>query len=253
MAIIVLGAVPFIGIGWLSALHSVALSVLILLPAPWSLGIFAGLVVAPLPLAFALGAPDLGAYYSVVVAWRTLAPFTVIWLVSAIRQLETARQSLAQEAVTRERLRIDAELRRALGGSLEAIAADAEQASALVRQSPSSVEELLRATVERSRRTLAQVRRMVSSYQHLSLRAELDAAAALLNAAGIATHVEFPDDDFPSSVEASLHAELRSATARLLRDEATRSCVIVVAHENGRPRLELRSDTGPRPTGRITS
>jgi len=77
MAIVIIGAVPIIGIGWLSALHSLAVSVLILLRPRWSAGIFAVLVAAPIPLALPLGAPDYAPYYSITVAWRSLPPVRI--------------------------------------------------------------------------------------------------------------------------------------------------------------------------------
>jgi two-component system, NarL family, sensor histidine kinase DesK len=242
MAVVIIGAVPIIGIGWLSSLHALAVSVLILVRPRWSLAIFGALVAAPIPLAFALGGPQFGPYYSVAVAWRSLAPFVVIWLICAIRQLEAARFHLAEEAVTRERLRIDDELRRTLGGELEAIAGTAERTSALVGRSPATVEAELRALVEGSRRTLAETRRLVRGYQQVSLRAELDTAATLLAAAGIEARVVLAGRDLPDTVEETLRSGLRSAVARLLRDETTKACVITVVQSNGRVRLELRSE-----------
>ncbi len=122
--------------------------------------------------------------------------------------------------------------------ALEAIADQAEQASALVGRSPATAAAELRALVDRSRRTLAEARRLVRGYQQVSLRAELHTAATLLTAAGIKTRVVLPSGDLPDTAEAAL----RSATARLLRDDTTRSCVITVARQDGRVRLELHSE-----------
>ncbi len=201
-----------------------------------------GLVAAPIPLAIALGAPKYGPYYAYGVALRSMTQFVVIWLLGAIRQLEAARLALAEEAVIRERLRIDGELQQTLGVALEAIADQAEQASALVGRSPATAAAELRALVDRSRRTLAEARRLVRGYQQVSLRAELHTAATLLTAAGIKTRVVLPSGDLPDTAEASLRSALRSATARLLRDDTTRSCVITVARQDGRVRLELHSE-----------
>jgi two-component system sensor histidine kinase DesK len=245
MAVVIIGAVPIIGVGWLSSLHALAVSVLLLVRRRWSLGIFLALVAAPIPLAVALGAPKYGPYYAVTVAWRSLTPIVLIWLIGVIRQLEAARLTLAEEAVTRERLRIDGELRRTLGAALETIANQAAHASALVGRSPATVEEALRGLVQGSRRTLAEARRLISGYQQVSLRAELDTAATLLAAAGIETRVVLPDGDLPDTAGEPLRPALRSATARLLRDDATRSCVITVARQGGQVRLEVRSE----PTG----
>jgi two-component system, NarL family, sensor histidine kinase DesK len=242
MAAVIIGAVPIIGVGWLLTFHTLAVSVLILVSPPWSLVIFAGLVAAPVPLTIALGAPEFGPYFAAAVAWRSLAPFVLIWLGCAIRQLEEVRLTLADDAVTRERIRIDGELRRTLGAGLEAIVGRAERADTLVGQSPDAVEGELRAVAEESRRTLAEARRLVRTYQRVSLGAELDTAATLLTAAGIQARVVLPDAELPDTVEEKLRSALRSATARLLADDATRSCVITVVRQQGRTRLELRSE-----------
>ena len=242
MAVVIVGALPITWVGWLLNLDALAVSVLLLVRRRWSLVIFAGLVAAPIPLAIALGAPKYGPYYAYGVALRSMTQFVVIWLLGAIRQLEADRLALAEEAVIRERLRIDGELQQTLGVALEAIADQAEQASALVGRSPATAAAELRALVDRSRRTLAEARRLVRGYQQVSLRAELHTAATLLTAAGIKTRVVLPSGDLPDTAEAALRSALRSATARLLRDDTTRSCVITVARQDGRVRLELHSE-----------
>jgi two-component system sensor histidine kinase DesK len=250
IAAVIIGAVPIIGVGWLSTLHSLAVSVLILVRVPWSLAIFAGLVAAPIPLAVALGAPVYGPYYSVAVAWRSLVLFVLLWQIAAVRQLHAARLTLAEDAVTRERLRIESELHLTLGAALEAIADQAARASMLARQRPAAAEEEVRALGEGSRQTLAKARRMVRGYQQASLRSELDRATTLLAAVGIESRVVLPDDDdLADAVEASLRSTLRSAVARLLGDDATRSCVITVTRRDGRLWLELR----PEQTGQMTT
>jgi hypothetical protein len=59
---------------------------------------------------------------------------------------------LAEEAVVRERLRIDGELRRTVGAALETIAATASRADGQL----SAAEAELGVLVDRSRRTLAE-------------------------------------------------------------------------------------------------
>ena len=249
MAAVILGTLPLIGTSWLTSLHSLAVSVLIIMSAPWSLLAVAGLVAATAPLAIAFGDPQWAAFYTVSVIWRGAAVFVLVWLVGATRRLEQARLLLADEALTRERLRIDAELRRTLGAALEAIAARGRRASTLAAGDTATAEDELRALVEGSRRALAQARRTIRGYQRLSLRAELDSAAALLTAAGIKTWVELPRGELPDTVDAAPRAALRAAVARLLRDDAARRCSLVVTRQGGRVRLELRAGgTGPEMT-----
>jgi two-component system, NarL family, sensor histidine kinase DesK len=246
MAVVILGALPFIGTSWLISLHPLAVSVLIIVRPPWSLLAVASLVAATAPLAVAFGHPQWAAFYAVSVIWRGAAVFVLVWLVGATRRLEHARLLLAEEALARERLRIDCELRRTLGAALEAIAARGRRASVLAAGDAAMLEDELRALVEGSRRALAQARRTIRGYQRLSLRAELDGAAALLAAAGISTRLELPCGELPETVDTAPRAALRAAVARLLRDDVVRRCSIVVTCQDGRVRLELRADgTGP--------
>jgi two-component system sensor histidine kinase DesK len=249
MAVVILGAVPVIGTGWLPALHALAVAILIVVRPPWSLPILVGLVAATAPLAIVFGDPEWAAYSAATVVWRGASVFVLVWLVGATRRLQAAREALADEAVARERLRIDGELRSTLGAALEAIVAKGQRATALAPQDPTLAGGELRGLVEGSRRTLAETRRLINGYQRLSLRAELDSATILLTAAGIETRVVLPAGDLPERLEAAPRAALRAAVARLLRDDAARRCAITVTNEGRRVRLELRSDgTGPATT-----
>jgi hypothetical protein len=62
-------------------------------------------------------APATMAYYLVTVLWRSAAVVVPTWLVGAVRRLQEDRRALADEAVVRERLRIDTELRATLGAA----------------------------------------------------------------------------------------------------------------------------------------
>ena len=246
MAVVILGALPFIGTSWLISLHPLAVSVLIIVRPPWSLLAAAGLVAATAPLAIAFGHPQSVAFYAVsVICWGSVV-FVLVWLVGAARRLEHARLLLAEQALAHERLRIDGELRRTLGAALEAIAASGRRASALAAGDAAGVEDELRALVDGSRRALAQARRTIRGYQRLSLRAELDSAVALLTAAGIQSRVEVPRGELPNTVDDHARAALRAAVAALLRDDGARRCLIVITRQDGRVRLELRTGgTGP--------
>src|SRR5215472_9449810 len=254
MAVVILGALPFIGTSWLISLHSLAVSVLIIVSLPWSLLAAASLVAATVPLAAAFDDPHYWtAFYTVSVVWRGAVVFVLVWLVGAARRLEHARLLLAEQALARERLRIDGELRCTLGAALEAIAASGGRASALAAGDAAALEDELRALAECSRRALAQARRTIRGYQRPSLRAELDSAAALLTAAGIQARVEVPRGELPQTVDDDARAALRAAVAALLREDGARRCSIVATRQDGRVRLELRAGgTGPA-TARVVA
>jgi two-component system, NarL family, sensor histidine kinase DesK len=249
MAVVIIGALPVIGTSWLTSLHALGVSALIVLRPPWSLLVVAGVLAAPAPLAIGFGDPQWAAFSAISVVWRGAAVFVLVWLVGATRRLQEARVVLAEQAIAHERLRIDGELRRTVGAALEAIVARGEGAIALAAWNPAMVEDELRVLAERSRRALAEARRMIRGYQRRSLRTELDAAAALLAAAGIQTRLVLPGGDLPETVDAGPRAALRAAVARLLHDGAARDCWIVVTRQDGRVQLELRLDgSGQAPT-----
>jgi two-component system, NarL family, sensor histidine kinase DesK len=241
MVAVVTAAVPLAGAYWLPVFAVVAVSAVLVLPWPWSLAAATAVVLAQWPLATAVdeGLPAAQAYYVFTVWWRASALFVPIWLLGAIRQLESARRALAAEAVVHERVQIDDELRRTVGPELDAIAARGERAAALVAApaGPDDAEAAaaaeLRALVDGSRRALAEARQLVNGYQHGSLTAELERAATLLTAAGIATRVELPDRPLPPTADESVRAALRAATTRVLQDDAARACIIRVVEDGG--------------------
>jgi two-component system sensor histidine kinase DesK len=242
IAVVILGAVPVVGTGWLPTLHVLAVSVLLTVRPPWSLLAVAGLVAATAPLAIAFGNAQWAAFTTATVMWRGAAVFVLVWLVGATRRLHAVREVLAEEGVARERLRIDGELRRTVGTALEAIIASAQRVNMLAGRDLAMLKDELRALVTGARRALADARRMISGYQRLSLRAELDSAASLLTAAGIQTRLELPAGTLPELLDAAPRATLRAFIARLLRDDTVRHCTILVTRADGRVRLELRCD-----------
>ena len=201
VVIIIAAAVPLVGQGWLPSFFAVAVCVLAVLPWRWSLPGVAALAVAqaPLALAFPLANPAAirGApyYYAVTLLWRTSAVFVPVWLVAVVRQLEAARSDLARDAVLRERLAVDARLRATLGVALASISARAEISASLTGTDPGSAARGLAALVEISRGSLADTRQLLSGLRQPALRAELETAAELLTAAGIATRLVLPAGD----------------------------------------------------------
>ena len=251
-AVLILGAVPLAGAGWLPSLHALIVSALIVLRPPWSWLAALAVVIAQTPLlevaeTSLLAAPS---YYTLTVVWRAASVFLPVWLIGAILRLEATRQALADEAVVRERVRIDDELRRTLGSALDAIVARGERAGDLVGRDDRAAADELQTLVQGSRQALADARQLVSGYQQPSLRAEVDTAAGLLDAAGLPTRVEWPEGDLPDTIDDAVRSALRSATARLLRDGAVGGCAIVVTNDAGRVQLALKpEDASPSPVG----
>lgn len=252
MTAVIVAAFPFAGVHWLRALSAVALGVLIVLRPPWS-RLLAGLVLTiPLPIAliFADNVPE-ALWTALVVSWRTTVLFVLVWLAASVRRLQRSRLALAEEAVARERHRLDDELEQSLGAALERIVARGQRACARIDLSPAELEAELRALVDGARATLAEARRMIRGYRQVSLHAELEAAATLLTAAGIETQVVVARGELPGPAEATLRMALRAATARLLRDDSAETCVITLTKEDEQVRLDVRADGSLAPIAEV--
>jgi hypothetical protein len=246
LAAVVTAAVPAAGTHWLPVYAVVAVSAMLVLPWPWSLVVAAGVTLGQAPLALAIDSPvpSAASYYVFSVWWRASALFVPLWLLGSVRQLEAARRALAEDAVVRERLRVDREVRATVGTALASIAARGELvASRLAGGDGGPPAADVRALSEDSRRALAETRRLVNGYRRPSLAAELETAATLLAAAGVDARVELPGAGLPPDAGSAVRAALRDATAAVLRDETAASCVIAVGYEGGQVRLDVR--TGP--------
>src|SRR5438132_3992163 len=161
MAAVIIGMLPVIGVPWVGILYILTALVLVTVRRPWSFLLYGVLVAAPTPLTFAFGQPQWALYFTTGMLMFPVPLAVGIWSIRGARQLQAARLALAEEAVVRERLRIDGEVRETLGAGLEQIATCGERAGELVISDPQARAQELRGLVGSARRTLAEARRMV--------------------------------------------------------------------------------------------
>lgn len=243
MTAVVVAATPSTGSTWLPTYAFVAVSALLVLPWPWSLAAAAGVVAVQAPLSLAMDEPfDAAAsYYAFVVWWRATALFVPVWLLGIARQLDVARRALAEDAVVRERLRIDDELRRTVGTALAAVAARGRRAVAEDGEDELAGEAS--ALADDARRALASARRLVNGYRQPSLAAELETAASLLTAAGVRTRVELPAGGLPDApADGDVRDALRAAVSARLQDGAAGACVVRAVADGARVRVEVEAE-----------
>ncbi len=160
---------PFIGQSWDWMPWTVAAAALCALPTRIAWPLFVLSVIAAGASVFLLG---FGAYsglevqtgigYMIATADDGLIVFGLSRLVMAVTRLHQTREELARTALSRERLRLDGELRHLLGGKLQAIAFRMRTAA---RQEPGEARHSLREGIELARRTLAEVRATASAYR----------------------------------------------------------------------------------------
>ena len=246
MAIIVVGATPLLGADWLYAWSALMASVLVATPSPFAFPavacILAGVGLWASRLNNGFGIPLYGAgqslYFPLGVADRAATVFVLVWLVGALRRVQSARGALAEAALQTERERIDAELRASVGAELEDIVRTGTRAKHAVRQDPLQAAEELNSLVKGSRRALANARRMIRGYQFTSPAAELEKVALLLRAAGIETTVAVAGADVPSRLDQSARTALQETVARLLSQAAAGPIVLKLDYSSGQFRLE---------------
>ncbi|WP_460340902.1 sensor histidine kinase [Actinoallomurus acanthiterrae] len=154
---------PIVGWQWDWMPWTVAAGVLCVLPARWAWPLFV-LIVGAAGLTAALTGTGVhgSIFLMIVIADDGLIVFSVAALVGTVERLSAAEEELARLALIRERLRLDGELRDALGGKLQAIVFRMRKAA---REDPPEARLDVREATELARRTLAEVRATAGAYR----------------------------------------------------------------------------------------
>jgi two-component system sensor histidine kinase DesK len=162
--------------------------------------------------------------------------------------LHAARTELAELAVGRERLRVARDLHDLLGQSLSAISLKGDLAGRLLHSDASAARAEIEGLTRVARDALRGIRAVTRDQYAVSLRTEVDAAAALLATAGIGVSVELDVPDLPGPVEGMLAWAVREGVTNLLRHSDARTCSITTTRSDGTFRLEIVSDGARPPT-----
>jgi two-component system, NarL family, sensor histidine kinase DesK len=170
-------------------------------------------------------------------------------LAGLVVELHAARGELARMAVAEERLRFARDLHDLLGYSLSAITLKSELTHRLVVRQPAKAQEQLSEVLDISRRALADVRSVASSYRELSLDAEAGSARSVLIAADVEVHLDFAHGELPVQVRTVLATVLREGVTNVLRHSKAERCEITVRQEGGQVRMDIVNDgVAPAPT-----
>jgi two-component system sensor histidine kinase DesK len=163
-------------------------------------------------------------------------------LSSALWEVHAAREELARMAVTEERLRMARDLHDLLGHTLSLIILKSELAGRLVEQEPSQAAQEIHEIERVARRTLREVRVAVAGYRQPRLASELDAARQLLEAAGIACHIEQTAEALPQAADAVLAWTVREGVTNVIRHGRAQHCTISITDGAGSIRVEVIND-----------
>lgn len=241
VALVYGAGLPLLGQPWVHTMLALATAVLLGLPSPWSWSVFAVLVLAVTPaLATTLGLAPL---WPMLMASKALAIGIMVRLVGSLRRLAEARAELVTAAVGQERLRVEAQLARAVGADLADIVRRARRLSGGLSgglsPAPSAARDIDQLTSV-SRHSLATARHIVHGYRGASVRNELEMAAGLLRAAGVDVElVEAGIDALPADLGPEARDRLHDDLARVLHDPGARRCTLGAEIREGRIRVNL--------------
>jgi two-component system sensor histidine kinase DesK len=246
MAAVIVGVTPLLGAEWFYTYSAIIASVLVTTRPRFSFPAVAFTLVAVgiwvAQLRNDSGVPLYGGgqavFFPIAVANRAAAVFTLVWLVGALRRVQSARLALAEVALESERSRIDIELSESVVSELEEVIIKGIHAEEAARRGSPKVEKELESLVRGSRLALANARRIIRQYTIVAPAAELEKAAVLLRSAGIEATIELPDMHLPATLDQSLRSALQAAVAQLLSEEAAGPVLLKLEFSNGRFQLE---------------
>src|SRR5262249_19535545 len=237
MAIATFAGVFAAGVVFSREFAPLAVSIFIVVPGARAFVMVGALIIAGVVIAGPLwsataAAPIAGFYLAFVIIWRTTTQIIPLRLLAVLRALDSANQGLELRAVVRARVRIDSELRRGVASALQSIVARAETALEMSKKDPTRAIAELRQLAGESRRGLAEARRVVAGYRVSSVRAELDAATALLEAAGATVRVVAADGIPLDAPDAQARAVIRAALSEALRGDPRSGYRVLVSRDD---------------------
>jgi two-component system sensor histidine kinase DesK len=181
-------------------------------------------------------------YYTAVLVMGAAALYGSARLVGVIAQLDAARTEVAELAVGRERLRVSRDLHDLLGQSLSAVSLKGDLAIRLLATDADAARAEIESLTGLARGALRDVRAVARDEHAVSLAAEVDAAAALLGAAGVAVLVDVNLPEPASPVEDVLAWAVREGATNILRHSDATTCSITAGRAGGRARLVIDND-----------
>jgi two-component system, NarL family, sensor histidine kinase DesK len=164
----------------------------------------------------------------------------------ALRELHSAREELARQAVMEERLRMARDLHDLLGHTLSLITLKSELAGRLLEKDPYTASQEVHEIERIARQALREVREAVAGYRQRTLHGELDGARQILEAAGIVFTVEDETQSLPPTTDAVLAWVVREGVTNVIRHSRAQHCVIRIKSTDEYVRVEVINDGRPR-------
>lgn len=250
-----------LALGFFPVLHStihglggfVAGSALLLLPGRRGWALFAAVQGAIAVHALVLpGLDTADVVYSLLMTLTTaLVVYGLSRMAGLAVELDATRRDIARLTVVRERLRVAQDAHDLLGLGLSAVALKSDLAGRLIGRDEVRAHAEIAALLQVAAQAGADVVAVTADTRHISLSAELSAAAEALASAGTLAEVRGAQsvDLLPDAVDAVLATVLREAVTNVLRHSAAGRCEVVLMVDATAAHLRVINDgvlVGPR-------
>ncbi|WP_104163599.1 sensor histidine kinase [Cryobacterium sp. N22] len=245
---------PFAGWGW-AFLFALAGGVLSCLVGGWwkaavVLGTYAvigagGLIgILTSPAAAPAGADDTADLIVLgTLALFTVMPLSAVWALQVVLRLENARQTAAELAVAKERLRFATDLHDIQGHNLQVIALKSELAERLLATRPEQAAREIADIRVIAQAALDDTRAVVNDYRTVTVAVEVRNAAAVLRSAGIRCEAHIETPGMPTAIGAVFAVAIREAATNVLRhSRATDATIELVLADTGEYRLTVSNN-----------
>jgi signal transduction histidine kinase len=249
--------VPLPGLTVGGAAVFLAVSVLILLPRPWSWLLAAGLWLpaCAIDVHYTARYGEATAIYEIAsLSSFVLILFALSRLPAMTAELSRGRDRVAQLAVLRERLRMAQDVHDLLGLGLSAITLRAELAIRLITADPACTAGELADLTAIVAQAQDEVRAVTGTPQAPSLAGEIDSVRRVLSTAGVDLRISLAPGPLPPAVDATLAVVVREAVTNALRHSTAQTITVEIVN-NGAVRLRIRNDgarTAPAANGHGT-
>jgi two-component system, NarL family, sensor histidine kinase DesK len=181
-------------------------------------------------------------YDMVVLVMGCAALYGSARLVGILEGMFAARTELAEQALAGERFRVSRDLHDLLGQSLSAVSLKGDLAMRLLAFDTGAARREIEGLTSVARAALRDMRAVARDEHEVSLKAEIESAAGILNAAGIQTQVTVELPELSLALDAVLAWAIREGVTNILRHSEARTCSIAAERANGLVRLEIVND-----------
>lgn len=173
----------------------------------------------------------------------TLMPLSAVWALQVVLRLENARQTAAELAVAKERLRFATDLHDIQGHNLQVIALKSELAERLLATRPEQAAREIADIRVIAQAALDDTRAVVNDYRTVTVAVEVRNAAAVLRSAGIRCEAHIETPGMPTAIGAVFAVAIREAATNVLRhSRATDATIELVLADASEYRLTVSNN-----------